>query len=163
MELLLDRLNECTKSKESTNIVDWYTNTVFDVIGDLAWGEPFYGLRDRKVHDWISAVIGNSQYTFQSSALHSDMASSSQPSAALATAAVASATSLIRLQLLSRLLTFSFNQALVRLVSPELFGTVSLQFELLLNTILRGQWGFDGMIMSDWEGTRSTAESLEAG
>jgi len=64
------------------------------------------------------------------------MASSSQPSAALATAAVASATSLIRLQLLSRLLTFSLNQALVRLVSPELFGTVSLQFELLLNTIL---------------------------
>ena len=62
--------------------------------------------------------------------------SQSQSSAALGSAAVSSATSLIRLQLLSRLLTFGLNQALVRLVSPKLFGTVSLQFELLLNTIL---------------------------
>ena len=40
------------------------------------------------------------------------------------------------LQLFSRIVTFVLNQALVRLVSPQVFGTTSIQFELLLSTIL---------------------------
>ena len=43
---------------------------------------------------------------------------------------------LIALQLLSRLLTFGLNQFLLRLTTPEAFGIASVQFELLLNTIL---------------------------
>lgn len=54
----------------------------------------------------------------------------------LAKSAVGAASSLILLQLLSRLVTFGLNQALVRLASPEVFGTASIQFELLLSTIL---------------------------
>ncbi|EEU33401.1 uncharacterized protein NECHADRAFT_56711 [Fusarium vanettenii 77-13-4] len=34
---------------------------------------------------------------------------------------------------------------------------------LLLRQILRHEWGFDGLVMSDWWGTYSTAESINAG
>ncbi|KAJ7682484.1 glycoside hydrolase family 3 protein [Mycena polygramma] len=33
----------------------------------------------------------------------------------------------------------------------------------LLDDILRKEWGYEGMIMSDWTGTYSTAESIKAG
>ena len=44
--------------------------------------------------------------------------------------------SLFLLQLLSRALTFILNQALVRLSSREVFGTASIQFDLISSTIL---------------------------
>ncbi|KAK4457996.1 glycoside hydrolase superfamily [Cladorrhinum samala] len=33
----------------------------------------------------------------------------------------------------------------------------------LLNDVLRGDWGYDGAVISDWGGTNSTADSLKAG
>ncbi|CAK7238455.1 hypothetical protein SEUCBS140593_010705 [Sporothrix eucalyptigena] len=33
----------------------------------------------------------------------------------------------------------------------------------LLDEILRGEWGWDGLVVSDWGGTNSVAEALEAG
>ena len=59
-----------------------------------------------------------------------------QPDTTLVSASLASASSLVLLQLLSRVFTFVLNQALVRLVTPQVFGTASIQFELLLSTIL---------------------------
>lgn len=44
--------------------------------------------------------------------------------------------SLVGLQLFSRAFTFILNHALLRIASPEAFGTASIQFELLLSTIL---------------------------
>jgi oligosaccharide translocation protein RFT1 len=44
--------------------------------------------------------------------------------------------SLIGLQLISRLLTFVLNQTLVRVASPEALGTASIQFDVLINTVL---------------------------
>ncbi|KAK4634224.1 Averantin hydroxylase [Fulvia fulva] len=67
VELLVDRLEEKAQSGEATDIVDWYTNTVFDVIGDLAFGESFNGLLHRKVHEWIPAILDSVKYTFQAS------------------------------------------------------------------------------------------------
>ena len=54
----------------------------------------------------------------------------------LLSASVSSASSLVLLQLFSRLFTFALNQALVRLASPQTFGTAAIHFELLLSTIL---------------------------
>ena len=42
-------------------------------------------------------------------------------------------------------------------------GTWCGENALLIETILRGEWGFDGMVMSDWFGTHSTTEALNAG
>lgn len=39
------------------DLTAWYNFTTFDVIGDLAFGEPFYCLRDEKWHWWIQAVF----------------------------------------------------------------------------------------------------------
>ncbi|CDO71927.1 hypothetical protein BN946_scf184940.g74 [Trametes cinnabarina] len=61
---------------------------------------------------------------------------STQKVPSLLSAALASGSSLVLLQLFSRVVTFILNQALVRLVSPQVFGTTSIQFELLLSTIL---------------------------
>ena len=57
-------------------------------------------------------------------------------SSSLLSATLTSASFLVLLQLFSRLFTFALNQALVRLVSPQVFGTAAIQFELLLSTIL---------------------------
>jgi oligosaccharide translocation protein RFT1 len=60
----------------------------------------------------------------------------STPGRSLLSASVASASSLIALQLLSRLTTFALNQALFRLASPTAFGAASIQLDLVLSTIL---------------------------
>ncbi|KAF1920012.1 glycoside hydrolase superfamily [Ampelomyces quisqualis] len=42
-------------------------------------------------------------------------------------------------------------------------GTHADSHNFLLKQILRGEWGWDGLVMSDWGGTNSTADSLNAG
>jgi beta-glucosidase len=42
-------------------------------------------------------------------------------------------------------------------------GTHADSNTFLLKQILRGEWGWDGLVMSDWGGTNSTADSLNAG
>src|ERR1700733_7940378 len=62
-----------------------------------------------------------------------------QPSAGgkeLGSTALHAVSQLVGLQLFSRAFTFALNQALVRVASPEVFGTATVQFELLLSTIL---------------------------
>ncbi|KAG6809832.1 hypothetical protein H0H92_014586 [Tricholoma furcatifolium] len=54
----------------------------------------------------------------------------------LAQASFRSASSLIGLQLFSRLFTFVLNQAMFRIAPPRAYGTAAIQFELLLSTIL---------------------------
>ena len=61
---------------------------------------------------------------------------SAKPESSLISTSLASASSLVLLQLISRAVTFFLNQLLVRLVSPQVFGTAAIQFELLLSTIL---------------------------
>ena len=45
----------------------------------------------------------------------------------------------------------------------RLNGTYAGENQRLLTEILRREWGFDGMVMSDWTGTRSTAAAMNAG
>jgi len=45
----------------------------------------------------------------------------------------------------------------------RLEGTFCAEHPRLLQTILRGEWGFDGLVMSDWGGTHSAGQSARAG
>lgn len=59
VDLMIDRVRECADIGTSTDFVAWYNMTTFDMIGDLAFGESFGSLENRKLHDWIPAVSGN--------------------------------------------------------------------------------------------------------
>ena len=58
------------------------------------------------------------------------------PNPNLLAASLTSVSSLVFLQISSRAFTFVLNQALVRLATPQTFGTATVQFELLLSTTL---------------------------
>ena len=45
----------------------------------------------------------------------------------------------------------------------KLNGTYAAESDWLLTTVLRDQWGYDGIVVSDWFGTRSTAPTINAG
>ncbi len=45
----------------------------------------------------------------------------------------------------------------------RLNGTFCADHEWLITTVLRNEWGFDGVVISDWFGLHSTAEAMNAG
>ena len=45
----------------------------------------------------------------------------------------------------------------------RLNGTYCGEHPWLISDVLRGEWGFDGVVISDWFGTHSAVESLRAG
>ena len=45
----------------------------------------------------------------------------------------------------------------------RLGGVFCADHEWLLRTVLRGEWGFDGVVVSDWFGLHSTSEAMRAG
>jgi len=45
----------------------------------------------------------------------------------------------------------------------KLNGTYCADHDWLLTDVLRGEWGFDGVVISDWFGCHSTVEALRAG
>ena len=42
-------------------------------------------------------------------------------------------------------------------------GTYACHNDRLLNQILKSEWGFDGVVVSDWGGTHSTIEAIRNG
>ncbi|KAK1953597.1 hypothetical protein LY78DRAFT_686956 [Colletotrichum sublineola] len=46
VELLIDSLLRFALTREKLDLTKWYNMAVFDVIGDLIWGESFYSLCD---------------------------------------------------------------------------------------------------------------------
>jgi beta-glucosidase len=42
-------------------------------------------------------------------------------------------------------------------------GTFASEHNWLITDVLRGEWGFDGLVMSDWFGSHSTAPTVNAG
>lgn len=60
VDLLVERLNgEIAASRSTVDINRWYNFTTFDIIGDLAFGEPFGCLRDSKYHPWVTMIFGS--------------------------------------------------------------------------------------------------------
>ncbi|KAF4436462.1 cytochrome P450 [Fusarium austroafricanum] len=58
VDLLITRLVEKSQSGDGkANLVDWYNFTTFDIMGDLAFGEPLDHLVNGDYSEWVRAVL----------------------------------------------------------------------------------------------------------
>jgi cytochrome P450 len=62
VDLLINSLREKAQTGKTIDIATWYNMTSFDIIGDLAFGESFGSLENRKQHDWIPALSGSAKF-----------------------------------------------------------------------------------------------------
>ncbi|USW58577.1 Putative cytochrome P450 [Septoria linicola] len=69
IDLLVQRLGEVADGRRVVDMVDWFTMTVFDVLGDLTWGESFNGLKNRKVHEWVNVSMHSLEFFFKAGTL----------------------------------------------------------------------------------------------
>ncbi|KAF9132871.1 Oligosaccharide translocation protein rft1 [Mortierella sp. 14UC] len=96
-------------------------------------------LRQRSVHapDSSQSSFSPGSSTLPSSNVDiSSSSSSSDQASSILSSSVQGASYLVLLQFVSRMLTFTLNQVLLRFTSAETLGIASVQLELLLNTIL---------------------------
>ena len=62
IDLFIRRLHEnAAEGKKPVDIMSWYNFTTFDVIGDLAFGEPFGCLENSKYHPFVATIIGSAR------------------------------------------------------------------------------------------------------
>ncbi|KAL8691298.1 MAG: hypothetical protein Q9218_003442 [Villophora microphyllina] len=54
--------NQCTVSRGKVDLAKWFNWTTFDVIGDLAFGEPFDCLKDNTYQPWVAMLMGNLKF-----------------------------------------------------------------------------------------------------
>lgn len=57
VDKLVERLKAVAESKLPADMAKWYNLTTFDIIGDLAFGEPFGGLDSSEYHHWVALVF----------------------------------------------------------------------------------------------------------
>lgn len=57
VDQLLARLKDVAQSQASTDMSKWYELTTFDIVGDLAFGEPFGGLASSEYHDTVKTIF----------------------------------------------------------------------------------------------------------
>ncbi|KAH8146325.1 uncharacterized protein LAJ45_09518 [Morchella importuna] len=50
------QINKHVTNPKGDDMVKWYTFVAFDIIGDLAFGDPFGSLEDGKTHFWVENV-----------------------------------------------------------------------------------------------------------
>lgn len=59
VDLLIQRLHEnCEGGSRKLDMTSWYNWCTFDIISDLAFGEPFGCLQNSNYHPWVSAIFG---------------------------------------------------------------------------------------------------------
>lgn len=57
VDILLQRLHEFCESGTPVILSDWYNYATFDIIGDLAFGEPFGCLQGSNLDGWIKGIF----------------------------------------------------------------------------------------------------------
>ncbi|KAJ5824290.1 hypothetical protein N7447_006630 [Penicillium robsamsonii] len=63
IDLLMQRLHENIEGgTKAVDMVAWYNFTTFDIIGDLAFGEPFDCLKNSNYHQWVSIIFSSLKY-----------------------------------------------------------------------------------------------------
>lgn len=59
VDLFIQRLHEnCKGGSQKLEMTSWYNWCTFDIISDLAFGEPFGCLQNSAYHPWVSAIFG---------------------------------------------------------------------------------------------------------
>lgn len=53
---LMEKIDRMCTDNEVFNMVDWLNFTTFDIIGDLAFGEPFGCLDKGQFHSWVALI-----------------------------------------------------------------------------------------------------------
>ena len=56
VDLFIERLKPFAASRKELDMCTWYNFTTFDIIGDMAFGEPFGCLRDGKEQEWVKLI-----------------------------------------------------------------------------------------------------------
>ncbi|KAK8069896.1 hypothetical protein PG994_006512 [Apiospora phragmitis] len=56
VNLLMARLKERAETGAPVDMVRWYNFTTFDIIGELAFADPFDSLENSKYHPWVKSV-----------------------------------------------------------------------------------------------------------
>ncbi|KAK0757523.1 hypothetical protein N5P37_010250 [Trichoderma harzianum] len=57
IDKLVTALKTQCANQEKVDVVRWYNYTTFDIIGDLAFGEPFYCLEKSDYHPWVALIF----------------------------------------------------------------------------------------------------------
>jgi len=57
VDTMITKLKLKSDRDEVFNMVDWLNFTTFDIIGDLAFGDPFGCLADEMFHDWVALIF----------------------------------------------------------------------------------------------------------
>ncbi|KAI7773754.1 hypothetical protein LA080_009997 [Diaporthe eres] len=63
VDLLFERLR-ARAGDTSVDVWKWYLYTLFDITGNLAYGEPFGCLEQSMMHPWVDFVISNIKLTY---------------------------------------------------------------------------------------------------
>ncbi|KAK6603848.1 cytochrome P450 [Botrytis cinerea] len=69
-QLLIDQLKEESKKGKTVDMVSWYNFFTFDVIGDLAFGEPFGCLTSSSYHPWVKMIFDSMKFNYFCQALN---------------------------------------------------------------------------------------------
>jgi cytochrome P450 len=59
IDLLIEKLRDVATSGAKTDMVKWYNLTTFDMIGDLAFGTSFEGLKNNRLHAWVTTIFSS--------------------------------------------------------------------------------------------------------
>jgi cytochrome P450 len=59
ISLLIEKLSGAAENGSKLNMVKWYNFTTFDIVSDLAFGEPFHCLASGEYHPWVSSIFKN--------------------------------------------------------------------------------------------------------
>lgn len=68
VDLLISKLTEQARQDKAVDMTQWYNFFTFDIIGDLAFGDPFHSLANSNYHPWVallfSSIKGGSKLQF---------------------------------------------------------------------------------------------------
>jgi cytochrome P450 len=57
VDMLVKQVGVYASKDEGDDMVVWYNRATWDIIGDLAFGDPFGSLKDAKTHFWVAVVL----------------------------------------------------------------------------------------------------------